>query len=65
MRQHNVLGGERWRPLFVCLFVRVTSIGIPGLYKVYIGVQELCGGCCCEQIGGTYGKDTLLQRPAS
>lgn len=50
---------------FVCLFVRVASIGIPGLYKVYIGVQELCGGCFCEQIGGTYGKDTLLQGPAS
>lgn len=30
MRQHNVLGGERWRPLFVCL------LGLPVLvYLVY------------------------------
>lgn len=68
----NVLGGKKGRIvgvtfffLMYSFFFRLTSIGMPGLYQVYVVVQEFRVRCFCEQIGGTYGKGTLLQGPAS
>lgn len=49
----NVLRGESGK---------VAGLVFLWFFLVYIEVQELCVDYFCEQIGGTYGKGTLLKR---